>query len=122
MSPTKQRQKKSAAVPRQRSGKGRGAETRKSARKNAQQTTQRTSQQRSGMTLPVVHATIPRPHVDLPPMDSKRGRVLWLGGLGTLAVIGVLDWPVAVVVAAGAWVAEERARERLQTDMAATAT
>jgi hypothetical protein len=119
MSPTKQRQKKSAAVPRQRSGKGRGAETGKSAKKSAQKTT---SQQRSGMTLPVVHATVPRPHVDLPRMDSRRGRVLWLGGLGTLAVIGVLDWPVAVVVAAGAWVAEERARERLQSDMAEAAT
>ena len=52
-----------------------------------------------------------RPHVD---PRSVRGRALWLGGLGGLAVVGVLDWPVAAAVAAGTWVAERRARAYLK--------
>jgi hypothetical protein len=37
--------------------------------------------------------------------------MLWLGGLGALATIGVLEWPVALVVGAGSIVAEQLARE-----------
>ncbi|WP_432971413.1 hypothetical protein [Dactylosporangium sp. CA-233914] len=32
-------------------------------------------------------------------------RLLYYGGVGALAVLGVLDWPVAVAAAAGVWVA-----------------
>ena len=33
------------------------------------------------------------------------GRLLWYGGLGALATIGVLEWPVAVVVGAATAIA-----------------
>lgn len=42
-------------------------------------------------------------------LDAKR--LLWFGGLGALAVIGILDWPVAVVVGAGTVVAGQLARD-----------
>jgi hypothetical protein len=32
-------------------------------------------------------------------------RLLWYGGLGALATIGILDWPVALVVGAGTLIA-----------------
>jgi hypothetical protein len=38
-------------------------------------------------------------------------RLLWLGGLGAMATIGLLEWPVAVAVGAGSYVAERLARE-----------
>lgn len=69
-----------------------------------------------GVTLPVVHTRVGMPHLGLPSTASVPGRLLWLGGLGTLAVFGVLDWPVAAAVAAGTWVAEQRARERLRQE------
>lgn len=55
---------------------------------------------------------IPVPHVHLaaPSVTGVPGRVLWLGGLAGLAVLGAIDWPVAGVVAVGAWVAEQRAK------------
>jgi hypothetical protein len=37
----------------------------------------------------------------LPPLE----RLLYYGGLGTAAVVGVVEWPVAVAVDAGVWVA-----------------
>jgi hypothetical protein len=33
------------------------------------------------------------------------GRLLWYGGLGALATIGVLEWPVAVVIGAATAIA-----------------
>lgn len=51
---------------------------------------------------------VSRPHV--PAVTGRTGRALWLGGLGALALAGMIDWPVAGVVAVGAWVAEQRAR------------
>lgn len=39
------------------------------------------------------------------------GRALWWGGLATVAAFGVVDWPVAALVAAGTWVAEQQARQ-----------
>src|SRR5512147_3256962 len=66
------------------------------------------------------HVGVPhvsRPHVPTPTMSGGGGRALWLGGLGALAVAGVIEWPVAGVVAAGVWVAEQRARTaRAQRD------
>jgi hypothetical protein len=38
------------------------------------------------------------------------GQLLWLGGLGALAALEVIEWPVALVVAAGTYVAEQRAK------------
>ena len=44
---------------------------------------------------------------NLPPVD----RMLYYGGLGLMAAVGVLEWPVAAAVGAGVWVAG-RAGER----------
>lgn len=38
------------------------------------------------------------------------GRVLWWGGLAALAVFDVVEWPVAILVGAGSWVAERYAK------------
>ena len=35
--------------------------------------------------------------VRLPPMDS----LVWLGGLATLAAVGVVEWPVAAAIGVG---------------------
>jgi hypothetical protein len=35
--------------------------------------------------------------------------LLWWGGLGVMAVVGLLDWPVALVIGAGSLVAERLA-------------
>lgn len=45
-------------------------------------------------------------------------RALWWGGLAALAVVGALEWPVAVVVGAGTYVAEQFAREDARNDLA----
>ena len=51
---------------------------------------------------------IPLPGLGRPDL----GRLLWYGGLGALAAVGVLEWPVAVVVgAATAIVARPRGHE-----------
>jgi hypothetical protein len=42
------------------------------------------------------------------------GRVLWWGGLAALAAFEVVDWPVAVLVGAGEWVAEQYAKSAAQ--------
>jgi len=128
MSPTQQR-KSTTSVPRpRRSAEKTTAGAKKAATKEAQKKAQnaemRAAPERSdgGMVLPVVNVRVPRPprpHLGLPPAGSMPGRVLWLGGLGTLAVVGALDWPVAVAIAAGTWVAEQRARERLRAEQAA---
>jgi hypothetical protein len=49
----------------------------------------------------------------LPAMPAGAGpkRVLWWGGLAALAVVGAIEWPVAVVVGAGGYIAERLARE-----------
>jgi hypothetical protein len=40
--------------------------------------------------------------------------VLWYGGLAALAALDVLEWPVAAAVAAGSYVAEQRAKSVLR--------
>lgn len=37
--------------------------------------------------------------------DITAKRLLWYGGLGALATLGVLDWPVALVVGTGTLIA-----------------
>jgi hypothetical protein len=39
------------------------------------------------------------------------GTVLWWGGLAAVAAVGIVDWPVAALVGAGTWVAEQHARQ-----------
>jgi hypothetical protein len=63
----------------------------------------------SAVHLPTVPAPhVPVPHVAMP--TGMAGRVLWWGGLATAAAFGVVDWPVAVLVGAGSWVAEQYAK------------
>jgi hypothetical protein len=38
------------------------------------------------------------------------GRVLWWGGLAALAAFEIVDWPVALLVGAGSWIAEQNAK------------
>jgi len=42
------------------------------------------------------------------------GRVLWWGGLAALAAFDVVEWPVAILVGAGEWVAEQYAKSAAQ--------
>lgn len=69
--------------------------------------------------LPRIDVThVPVPHMRLPVSDAVRSRLpepstnrlLWFGGLAGLAALGVIEWPVAGVVAAGTYVAERRAK------------
>lgn len=48
-------------------------------------------------------------------MDPKR--LLWLGGLAALVAIEVIEWPVALAVGVGSYVAERLAREELRKDL-----
>jgi hypothetical protein len=43
--------------------------------------------------------------------DVDPKRVLWLGGLAALAAVEIIEWPVALVVGAGGFVAEWMARQ-----------
>lgn len=56
----------------------------------------------------------PKPSLRLPGIASlplpPTGQLLWLGGLGALAAFEVIEWPVALVVAAATFVAEQRAK------------
>jgi hypothetical protein len=75
-------------------------------------------------SIPVPHVPVPRvalPHISAPrvprpslrlPVTGRRGEVLWLGGLATVAAFGVIDWPVAGAIAIGAYVAEQRAKAK----------
>lgn len=49
-------------------------------------------------------------------LSGKTGRVLWLGGVTAVAALGVVEWPVAALVAAGAWVAEQYAKQDQQAE------
>jgi hypothetical protein len=48
-------------------------------------------------------------------------RLLWIGGLGAMATVGLLEWPVAVAVGAGSLIAERLARETSQAQPPGTA-
>jgi hypothetical protein len=43
--------------------------------------------------------------------DVDPKRVLWLGGLAALAAVEIIEWPVALVVGAGSYVAERMAHQ-----------
>jgi hypothetical protein len=58
-----------------------------------------------GLSLPSLSV----PRIRLP--AGRAGTVLWWGGLATVAALGIVDWPVAALIAAGTWVAEQHARE-----------
>ena len=58
-----------------------------------------------GLSMPSLSV----PRIRLP--AGRAGTVLWWGGLATVAALGVVDWPVAALIGAGTWVAEQQARE-----------
>lgn len=76
---------------------------------------QKESPHEGGLRLPAVHLpAVAVPHVPLPHMSMPKGtagRVLWWGGLAAVAAFGVVDWPVAALVGAGSWVAEQYAKQ-----------
>ena len=53
------------------------------------------------------------PLLSLPGLPSSVDpkRALWWGGLAALAAVEVIEWPVAVVVGVGSYVAERWARD-----------
>ena len=51
---------------------------------------------------------VPMPHVR---PGGMTGNVFWWGGLAAVAAFGIVDWPVAALVAAGTWVDEQRAKQ-----------
>ena len=53
-------------------------------------------------------------HVTMP--TGTAGRVLWWGGLATAAAVGIVDWPVAALIGAGSWVAEQYAKAARRPD------
>lgn len=112
MSPRTQKRQETATVPRPRrpakqEPKGAVEEVHEEAQE----------QERGGVTIPVLHTTVRPPvSIALPSLNSVPGRVMWLGGLGAFAALGAIDWPVAVAIAAGTWVAEQRAKERLREE------
>ncbi|MGB8962595.1 MAG: hypothetical protein WCC38_11630 [Pseudonocardiaceae bacterium] len=58
---------------------------------------------------------LPLPGIgDVDPM-----RMLWLGGLAAMATIEIIEWPVALAVGVGSYVAERLAREDVRKDLAA---
>ena len=50
--------------------------------------------------------------------DVDPVRMLWLGGLAAMATIEIIEWPVALAVGGGSYVAERLAREDVRQDMA----
>jgi hypothetical protein len=60
---------------------------------------------------------LPRMPIEMP--TGTTGRVLWWGGLAALAAFEVVEWPVAVLVGAGSWVAEKYAEADAQRSMRA---
>jgi hypothetical protein len=69
---------------------------------------EQTSPEHGGRQMPTAH--LPQLRVPAP------GNVLWWGGLAAVAAFGVVDWPVAALVAAGTWVAEQHAKAARRPD------
>jgi hydrogenase/urease accessory protein HupE len=44
-------------------------------------------------------------------------RLLWLGGLAALATIEIIEWPVALTLGAGSFIAERLARQEAREDL-----
>jgi len=63
------------------------------------------------MPLGVRHVPqLPLPGVHIGMPTGTPGRVLWWGGLAAVAAFDIVEWPVAVLVGAGSWVAEQYAK------------
>jgi hypothetical protein len=83
---------------------------------------------RRGMTVPLMNVRVPVLRARVPGGDMARQQTMWAaqtvrsylppverllyyGGLGTAAVVGALEWPVAVAAGAGVWVATHTRRQ-----------
>ncbi len=83
---------------------------------------------RRGMTVPLMNVKVPVLRARVPGGDMARQQTMWAaqtvrsylppverllyyGGLGTAAVVGALEWPVAVAAGAGVWVATHTRRQ-----------
>jgi hypothetical protein len=53
---------------------------------------------------------LPLPGIPIRMPTGMPGRVLWWGGLAAVVAFDVVEWPVAVLVGAGSWVAEQYAK------------
>ncbi|MFG2040688.1 hypothetical protein [Dactylosporangium sp. NPDC048998] len=77
--------------------------------------------------VPMPHLKVPVVHMQMPNVRSTLANIKWTdrtirpavrqprqllyyGGVGALAVLGVLEWPVALAAAAGVWVATHQRR------------
>jgi len=56
-----------------------------------------------------ISVPVPVPRIRMP--SGTAGNIIWWGGLAAVAAFGVVDWPVAAIVAAGTWVAEQQSRQ-----------
>jgi hypothetical protein len=105
----------------------RPAKTAKAAKSPAKAAT-RPAGARSGVTVPLVNVRVPVLRARIPGGDMARQQTMWAaqtvrsflppaerllyyGGLGTAAVVGALEWPVAVAAGAGVWVATHTRRQ-----------
>jgi hypothetical protein len=75
----------------------------------AERKTEEEEHKDGGMRLPLPGIGMP---VAMP--AGLPGRALWWGGLAALAAFEVVEWPVAVLVGAGEWVAEQYAKSAAQ--------
>jgi len=83
----------------------RSAPVRDEEREGAQRSVpSRERARRAAITVPVRVPAIRMP-------AGTAGNVIWWGGLAAVAALGVVDWPVAAIVAAGTWVAEQQSRQ-----------
>ncbi|WP_238012319.1 hypothetical protein KZZ52_31685 [Dactylosporangium sp. AC04546] len=62
--------------------------------------------ERAGWTARTVTAAVPRP---------RPRQLMYYGGVGALAALGILEWPVALAAAAGVWVATHDRRTAAAT-------
>lgn len=70
----------------------------------------RERESRATMSVPV-----PVPRIRMP--SGAAGNVIWWGGLAAVAALGVVDWPVAAIVAAGTWVAEQQSKQSAEQQL-----
>ncbi|GLX99377.1 hypothetical protein [Herbidospora sp. NBRC 101105] len=84
------------------------------------------------LNLPMVSLQVHQPHMHLPHMDKGQAghamrraakstsaqQVVYYGGLGALAAVGVIEWPIAAAIGVGTLIAA-RAKGAAKTDRSA---
>lgn len=89
------------------------------AREEAKNPTATSGEERKDDEMPRM-PRLPIPGVGMPVAmpAGLPGRALWWGGLAALAALDIVEWPVAVLVGAGSWVAERYARAAAENQRA----